>query len=197
MKTTALCLAISALLLALPSARADGFRGLYIGAKIGENSSRFSGTAVVNNSTEAHVTLSERVVPTAGLEIGYNAASGDIIVGFDGIVDFNARGGHPVRVSGSPGYLETRYGSTVYAADIKLGIASGYWMPYVKLGYGNVRADGGLSGEGSGGHFALGAEFSIAPRTSMAAELSDIEVNSDGGTLHNTNFTISVNFFLE
>ena len=197
MKVSKICLVISALLLVVPVALADGFHGLYLGAKLGENSSRFTGSAVTFISPATQVDLNSKMSSTAGLEIGYNSAYGNNIVGLDGFVDFNGNGRHTVSINGYPAYMESNYGSTVYGADIKVGFVTATWMPYIKLGYGNGRGDGGLSGEGNGAHIGLGAEFRFAPSATLAWELSDHTADSNGGTLHNTNFTIGVNFYVE
>jgi hypothetical protein len=197
MKIYGFCLALPALLLAMPAASADGFHGLYLGARLGENSSRFTGSAVTFVSPATQVDLDAKLAPTAGLEIGYNSAWGNNIVGLDGFIDFNGSGNHSARINGVSSPLEANYGSTVYGADMKVGFATTAWMPYIKLGYGNGRGDGGLSGAGGGAHIGVGAEFRFAPSATLAWELSDHTADSNGGTLHNTNFTIGVNFYAQ
>lgn len=174
---------------------ADGFEGPYVGVKIGENSSRFNGPALVQSSPTANVTLGDSLYPTSGIEFGYNAVSRGLVIGADAFVDFNGIGRHAVSIDGSPAYIDAHYGSTIYGGNLKLGMAVGYWMPYLKLGYGSGDGSGDLSGHGSGTHMALGAEYQYTPTVGFAGELSDYYSTNSGGTLHNTNFTFGLNFY--
>jgi OOP family OmpA-OmpF porin len=194
MKKTTLNIAISAALLALTaSAQAGDFGGGYIGAKAGWNRSTFSGPATVNGVPNVVMDVAAKNAGTGGLELGYNWDNGGYLLGIDGFVDFNAKATHNATAGGVAG--TTNYGSTVAGADLKLGVPGTNWLPYVKVGYANTKANGGMSGSGNGLHAGIGLEYKFAPHWSFGAEYTATNGKSNGANLKNNNLTFGLNYY--
>lgn len=182
MKKSTMTLALAAALLSISVAQATEFSGGWIGAKAGSNRSDIAG-ATVAGAANAN---------TYGFEGGYNWDMGAVLLGVDGFADFNQKATHtPAAVN---------YGSDVYGLDVKLGLPSGNWLPYAKLGYGSARLTGAaVTGTGSGAHLGLGVEYKFAPHWSVAGEYTSISDKFSNNTqkLNNNNFTIGINYYFD
>lgn len=173
---------LMAVVLSLSAASADEFAGAYIGGKVGANSTDM--TAV-----------SRQTPVSAGIEGGYNWDTKGVLLGVDGFMDFNGQKSH---AGVAPAPATVNYGSQVYGLDLKLGLPSKTWMPYVKLGYAHVAGTGDAyaSAVGNGGaHLGLGAEYKFAPDWSVTGEWTNSAGKSGATTLHNDTFTIGINYY--
>ena len=182
MKLTTITLAITAMLLAITTASADDFAGVYVGGKVGANRSDTSG--LLNSSRSSSNAY--------GLEGGYGWDLGKTTLGVNGFYDSNSQSNH------SPlGQL----GSHVYGLGLKLGLPINSLMPYAKLGYGHATGTGILSGNNFGSansvNGGIGLEYKFAPNWSVAGEWTAIAPSSNGTRLNNDNFSIGVNYYFE
>lgn len=186
MKKSTFTLALAAALLSISVAQAGEFSGGWIGAKAGNNRSDIAGAPVA----------SAKNASTYGFEGGYNWDMGAVLLGVDGFADFNQKADHATAVPATV----ANYGSDVYGLDVKLGLPSGNWLPYAKLGYGSARLTGtGATGSGSGAHLGLGVEYKFAPHWSVAGEYTTIsdKFNNKTQKLNNNNLTIGVNYYFD
>lgn len=184
MKKSTMAIALAVVSLGMTAAQADEFDGGYVGAKIGVN--RTDMTAVSRQSPVA-----------TGLEGGYNWNMNGFALGVDGFLDFNGKKTH---TGVAPAPATVNYGSHVYGLDLKLGLPSGNWMPYAKLGYAHTggRGDAYASIVGdNGAHFGLGVEYKFAPQWSVAGEWTNNSGKSGATRLDNDNFTIGVNYYFD
>lgn len=189
MKKSTMMIALTAALLSISAVQASEFSGGWIGAKVGSNKSDISGAG-----TAAIPTANSKNANTYGFEAGYNwDMSSSFLLGVDGFADFNQKKTHDTVPAGT-----VNYGSDVYGVDMKLGLPSGSWLPYAKLGYGSARATGGaVTGSGSGAHLGLGVEYKFAPHWSVAGEFTTISGKNAGQKLNNQNLTIGVNYYFD
>jgi len=184
MKKYTMNITLAAALLGTVVAQAGEFDGGYVGGKIGAN--RTDMTAVSRQSPVA-----------TGLEGGYNWDMNGMLLGVDGFLDFNGKKTH---TGVAPAPVTVHYGSHVYGLDLKLGLPSGNWMPYAKLGYAHVggRGDAYASVIGdSGMHLGLGVEYKFAPNWSVAGEWTNNTGKSGITKLNNDNFTLGVNYYFD
>lgn len=179
MKKSTMTIALAAALLSMSAAQASEFSGGWIGGKIGSNRSDVTGVPAVNAKSAT----------TYGLEGGYNWDINNFLLGVDGFADWNGKATHTVPV--------VNYGSTVYGLDAKLGLPSGNWLPYAKLGYAHARGTGGIAGNGNGAHLGLGVEYKFAPHWSVAGEYTTNSAKSNTNKLNNNNFTIGINYYFD
>jgi OOP family OmpA-OmpF porin len=188
MKKTTLTITLSAALLSIAAAQASEFSGAWIGAKAGTNRTYVSGTG-----TAALPSQDKKNAETYGIEGGYNWDKGNFLLGVDGFADFNQKKTHNSTPAGT-----AHYGSDSYGVDFKLGLPSGHWLPYAKLGYANSRATGnGFTGSASGAHLGLGVEYKFAAHWSLAGEYTNTSGKSNGLKLNNDNFTIGLNYYFD
>ncbi len=177
MKKSTMMIALAAALLGMTAAQASEFDGGWIGGKLGSNSS--SATGVDTKSATAY-----------GLEGGYNWNMGNILLGVDGFADSNGKATH------NPGAVN--YGSRAYGLDAKLGLPSGNWLPYAKLGYARTNGNGAAGAIGSGdAHLGLGVEYKFAPHWSVAGEYTTASAKTAGVKLNNNNFTLGINYYFD
>ena len=184
MKKSTIAISLAAVLLSMTAAQASEFGAGYVGGKIGVN--RTDMTAVDRQSPVA-----------TGIEGGYNWDMDSMLLGVDGFMDFNGKKNH---AGVAPAPAAVNYGSHVYGLDLKLGLPSGNWMPYAKLGYAHVggRGDAYASAVGgSGAHFGLGVEYKFAPSWSVAGEWTNGSGKSGATKLNNDNFTIGLNYYFD
>ncbi|MEI7455137.1 MAG: outer membrane beta-barrel protein [Nitrosomonadales bacterium] len=183
MKKSTMTIALAAALLSVSVAQAGEFTGGWIGVKAGNNNSDVTGVSAKNASTY-------------GLEGGYNWDMGGFLLGVDGFADFNQKVDH---ATATPGAV-SNYGSDALGLDVKLGLPSGNWLPYAKLGYASVAAKGvAVTGTGSGAHLGLGVEYKFAPHWSVAGEYTTVsdKFNNNTQKLNNNNFTIGLNYYFD
>lgn len=186
MKKSTMTIALAAALLSISAAQAGEFSGGWIGAKVGNNRTDITGAPTAASAKNAN---------TYGFEAGYNWDMGGFLLGVDGFADFNQKSTH-VAVPGPT----LNYGSDVYGLDVKLGLPSGNWLPYAKLGYGTAKLTGGTAtGSGSDVHLGLGVEYKFAPHWSVAGEYTTISDKYLNKTqkLNNNNFTIGINYYFD
>jgi len=171
-------------LLGAAAVQASEFGGGYIGGKIGAN--RTDMTAVSRQSPVS-----------TGLEGGYNWDMNGLLLGVDGFLDFNGKKTH---TGVAPAPAAVHYGSHVYGLDLKLGLPSGNWMPYAKLGYAHAGGRGDAYASvigGSGAHLGLGVEYKFAPNWSVTGEWTNNTGKSGATKLDNDNFTLGVNYYFD
>lgn len=184
MKKSTMTIALAAALLSISAVQASEFSGGWIGAKVGNNRSDVSAVPAFN-AKDAN---------TYGFEAGYNWDMGGFLLGVDGFADFNQKTTHTTSVPAA----FANYGTDVYGLDAKLGLPSGNWLPYAKLGYGSVRGTGvSLAGSASGAHLGLGVEYKFAPHWSVAGEYTNISSKSNGIKVNNNNLTIGINYYFD
>ncbi|OGS91945.1 MAG: hypothetical protein A2Z95_03465 [Gallionellales bacterium GWA2_60_18] len=164
-----------AVLLAMPAAQASEFDGGWLGGKIGANRSGVTG-------------VDRKSATSYGLEGGYNWNRSSYLLGVNGFIDSNGSADHnPAPFS---------YGSSAYGIDAKLGVPSGNWLPYAKLGYARTDGDGAAGAiDGGDVHFGLGVEYKFAPNWSLAGEYTTASAKTGAQKLSNDNFTIGLNFY--
>lgn len=179
MNKSTLTIALATALLSMSAAQASEFSGGFLGFKAGQN--RSDATAVVaKNAT------------TYGFEGGYNWDVNSFLLGVGGFADFNQKTTHATAIPAT----FANYGTDVYGLDVKLGLPSGNWLPYAKLGYGSLRATGAsLTGSASGAHLGLGVEYKFAPHWSVAGEYTNISGSSNGIKVNNNNLTVGINYY--
>lgn len=184
MKKSTLVVALSAALLSMSVSQASEFAGGFIGLKAGDNRSDISSVPA----------MAAKNATTYGLEGGYNWDMNSFLLGVDAFADFNQKANHATTIPAT----FANYGTDVYGLDAKLGLPSGNWMPYAKLGYGSLKATGtGLLGTSSGAHFGLGVEYKFAPHWSVAGEYTNISGKSNGIKVNNNNLTLGVNYYFD
>lgn len=184
MKKSTMVIVLAVAPLGMAAAQASEFDGGYVGAKVGVN--RTDMTAVSRQSPVA-----------TGLEGGYNWNMNGFTLGVDGFLDFNGKKTH---AGVAPAPATVNYGSHVYGLDLKLGLPSGNWMPYAKLGYAHTsgRGDAYASVIGdNGAHLGLGVEYKFAPQWSVAGEWTNNSGKNAATKLDNNNFTVGVNYYFD
>ncbi len=151
--------------------------GPYEGAQIGLNQSSAAG-------------LDTQSSLTGGVLGGYNAAlplqgaASPLILGGDVFANFNGKGDHNYGVS---------YGSNQIGVDLMGGIPLGQrhdFLPYVKLGMGNLSATGDLGGSEVSARIGVGAQFKISPVLALQAQW----MHQDADHITNDNFTVGLNY---
>ncbi|MDX8399678.1 MAG: OmpA family protein [Gallionellaceae bacterium] len=178
MKKT-ITLALSAVLSTMTSAQASEFNGGFVGGRLGSNHSDISGVAPAGGkNTTAY-----------GLDAGYNWDKQGYLLGLDGFLDFNGKSNHAARPS-------INYGSDAYGLDMKLGIPSGRWMPYGRLGYSYTKGTVDASAiSGSDLHGGMGIEYKYTSTWGVSAEWMRSAAKTNGSKLSNDNFTFGLRYY--
>ncbi len=177
MKKSTMTITLAAALLSISVAQASEFSGSWVGAKAGSNRSDVTA-------------YDKQRAGTVGVEGGHNWDMGNFLLGVDGFVDFNGQGAH------NP--APYNYGSKSYGLDAKVGLPTGNWLPYAKVGYGRTNANGDANRIGSSeAHLGLGVEYKIAAHWSLAGEYTVGSAKVTGAKLNNNNFTIGVNYYFD
>lgn len=184
MKKSTMVIVLAVASQGITAVQASEFDGGWIGAKIGGN--RTDMTAV-----------SRQTPATIGLEGGYNWNMDGFTLGVDGFYDFNEKKTH---TGVAPAPATVNYGSHVYGLDLKLGLPSGKWLPYVKLGYAHVngRGDAYASAVGDNdAHLGVGVEYKFAPQWSVTGEWTNNSGKNAATQLDNDNLTLGINYYFE
>lgn len=185
MKKTTMSVALAAALFSISSAQASEFDGLYIGGKVGQNKSDITGVT----------TASKQNATTYGIEEGYNWDMGGFLVGGDFFVDMNQKTNRTTNVSAVPVYT----GSSTMGLDLKLGLPSGNFLPYAKLGWDRTTGMGVAPAAQfkytNDLHTALGLEYKFAPNWAVAGEWSRSASKAFGSQLRNNNLTLGLNYY--
>lgn len=178
-------IALAAALLSMSAAQASEFDGWYIGGKVGQNKSDITGVK----------TASKQNATTFGIDEGYNWDMGGFLVGGSFFVDFNQKTNHTTNVSAVPVY----FGSSAIGLDLKLGLPSGNFLPYVKLGWDRTTGQGidpaAQFKYTNDLHSGLGLEYKFAPNWSVAGEWTRTGSKVSGSQLRNDNLTVGVNYY--
>lgn len=176
MNKRTITIALSALLSAMTSTQASEFDGGFIGARIGSNHSDISGPAAAGGKSTT----------TYGLDGGYNWDMQHYLLGVDVFADANSKADHGA----------VNYGSNAYGVDAKLGLPSGKWMPYGRLGYSQTNGTGSASAISGGDlHGGLGIEYKFMPNWGVNAEWARSAAKTNGSKLSNDNFTIGLHYY--
>jgi OOP family OmpA-OmpF porin len=173
MKKTTMAVALLAALSAATVAAASEFDGSYIGGRIGAVHSTF-GTANLGDLGSDSSTI--------GLDAGHNWMARSYLLGVDAFADYN---------SGATDSNNNSVSSHGYGADLKAGLPLNNWLPYVRLGYGQLSgslptASPTTSPSAGGFHGGLGMEFKFAPHWGANAEFLT-SYGTDNGNKLNTN----------
>ena len=177
MNKSTMTIALAAALLSVSAVQASEFSGGLIGAKVGSNRSDVTG-------------FDTKRATTYGAEAGYNWDVNSLLLGVDGFFDHNNAADH------NP--APYRYGSREYGLDFKLGLPVGNWLPYAKLGYARINANGAASAfGGNGAHTGLGVEYKFAPHWSLAGEYTTFSDKNAGLKLTNNNLTLGINYYFD
>lgn len=189
MKKSVMSVAVAAALLSM-TAHASEFDGLFLGGKLGANNSSISGTG-----TAASPTAGSRVTGTFGIEEGYNWDMGGFLLGADFFVDMNQKTSHAM----TPATAMANYGSSSLGLDLKLGLPSGHWMPYAKMGWdrttGTVAYTNASFKYTNHLHLGAGVEYKFNPNWSVAVEWTRTGSKATAATLTNDNFTVGLNYY--
>jgi VCBS repeat-containing protein len=152
------------------------FDGGWIGAKLGVNRSNLNG-------------LEARDAVSYGIEEGYTWKVGVLQLGMYGLLEFNNTASGPVN-----------YGSSIIAIGAKLGIPTGKWQPYGKLGLARTNGTEAANAIGASHIYrALGIEYKIADSWSIAAEYlssnGDTVIQGLENKLRNKTISIGLNIY--
>jgi outer membrane immunogenic protein len=148
-----------AALLSLPAAEASDFEGAYVGGKIGYNTNSPSSGSTSND-----------LYP--GIEAGYGWAVGQALVGLDAFAD-----GHYKSIT-----------SNDYGADVKLGLPTDRFLPYLKLGL-------AASEPGTRFHGGLGIEYKFAPQWAVSGEWTTDSKTVDSIDQKNNNISVGLTYY--
>jgi OOP family OmpA-OmpF porin len=181
MKKIVINVALTAALLGACAAQASEFDGFFVGGKAGLNSSDITGVT----------TASKENAMTLGFEEGYNWDMGGYLLGGSFFADFNQKANRVAAAVYS--------GSATVGLDLKLGLPSGSWMPYAKVGWNQTYGTGAFPASQfkytNDLHLGLGAEYKFAPNWSLAGEWTRSASKIAGSSLRNDNFTLGVNYY--
>lgn len=185
MKKSTMTIALAAALLSVSAVQASEFDGFYIGGKVGLNKSDITG---VNTASKKNAT-------TFGIEEGYNWDMGSFLLGGSFFVDMNQKTNRVTNVA--PGTVYS--GSSAIGLDMKLGLPSGSFLPYVKLGWDRTTGMGvdpaAQFKYTNDLHTGLGVEYKFAPNWSVAGEWTRSASKVNASQLRNDNFTFGLNYY--
>lgn len=177
MKIKIIIFTLLAVLLAMASAQASEFDGLFVGGKIGLNRSDISGPLAAGGKGGT----------TWGIEEGYNWDMQRYLLGADFYVDVNSKENHAATIN---------YGSAVIGVGLKLGLPNGSWMPYGHLGYARTKgSDFAYPISGGGLRGGLGIEYKYTSNWGVNAEWSGSSAKVNGSQLNNDNLTVGIKYY--
>lgn len=159
MKKSTVSVALSIALLSMTSAGASDFAGSYVGANVGQNRTEQS---LSPDKTEEY----------AGLVAGHNWDIGGVVLGVNGFGDFHKKA----------------YTGRDYGIDGKLGMPSGKWMPYLKLGWAGTDP-------GDRAHGGLGIEYKLSRAWGVVGEWTTDKKEANSIDYENNKFTIGLNYY--
>jgi len=171
--------AVPALALARPGGDADSYHwvGPYVGAQLGFNQS-----SAYNLDTQD--SLTGGVLGGYNFAVPTNSTAAPFIVGGDVFAEFNTQATHNDAVD---------YGSNVVGVDFMGGYPLGVernFLPYVKVGVGDLSATGDLGGSDTSARIGLGAEYRLRPHLAVDAQW----MHQDARHITNDNFTVGLNY---
>lgn len=134
------------------------------------------------------------------LEFGYDyRINYQLVVGGDVYGDWSSNTSHAV--NSSPG-SNADFGSRGYGVDGLLGFPVNNFMPYVKLGYGQVSLTGDWSGSDTGIRYGAGLIWRLDVHSGLLVQFTYQKVSIPGnpgnpgnGDFKNTNLTVGYNWF--
>jgi opacity protein-like surface antigen len=177
------------LLFSTANARAGEYiNGMYLGAKLGVNSSSAEGKIIAPSKNSVAY-----VLQGGYLQGGYIFKSETLVLAMGGYWD-----GNPSDQHGSP--KGVRYGSRTFGVDAKVGLPLGKWMPYAKLGYGYSTGTKELAAVAENSlNAAFGMEYKFATQWSMLGEykVDGFGSKSNGTSIKNTTVTFGFNYYFE
>lgn len=158
------------------SAYGSQWSGPYLGAQVGFNQS------------SAH-DLDTELAPTGGVLGGYNGAIATntgtpVIVGGDLYVEFNGQASHNHGAS---------YGSDAVGVEAMAGYPLGMerrFLPYLKVGLGDISGTGDVGGSEIGPRIGVGAEYRLQPHFAVVGQW----MHQDADHITNDNFTVGLNY---
>lgn len=186
MRKTSFLLAGSALVLAptLALANPGGLRtepsqwsGPYVGGQIGFNQSSAY-------DLDTQTSLTGGVLGGYNIAVPTNGVAAPFVLGGDVFAEFNGQSTHDHGVD---------YGSNVVGVDFMAGYPLGYqrqFLPYVKVGVGDLSATGDLGGSDTSARVGLGAQYKLRPDLAVAAQW----MHQDARHITNDNFTVGLNY---
>lgn len=183
---TMTCLLAGSLLAAVPAlacARSgvdsDAYQwtGPYVGAKLGVNHSSAYGLNTQDSLTGGVLGGFNFAVPT-------RSTAAPFILGGDAFAEFNAQSTHNDSVD---------YGSNAVGVDFMAGYPLGVernFLPYVKVGVGDLSATGDFGGSNTSARVGLGAEYQLRPHLALDGQW----MHQDAHHITNENFTVGLNY---
>lgn len=121
--------------------------------------------------------------------VGYNAAlpvfgsRHPVILGADFFAELNSEADHQ----------NGRFGSHVYGVDALAGLPVGFgqrWMPYFKLGFGDLNGTGDLRASATAVRYGAGAEYQLLHHLGATAQW----VHQDAVHVTNNDFTVGLDY---
>lgn len=161
-------------------------KGKYFGGRFGISDSSASGAISAPNSR--YVAYG---VQGGYLQSGYNWNFGPVIAGVGAYFDWNPYALHSNGVA---------YSSLAYGLDTRLGLPAGYWLPYIKLGYGrNLGTHDLRAVVQNSPNAAIGVEYNFASRWTIVAEYkaNDFSSRDKSITISNRTFTVGFNYYFD
>lgn len=189
MKKIIVLVAWAILLLGMSNVRAGEYiNGMYLGGKLGINSSSATGKVSAPSKNSLAYGLQGGY-----LQGGYIFKSETLVLAMGGYLDLNPADQHnpPKGV---------KYGSRAFGVDFKVGLPLGRWMPYAKLGYGYSTGTKELASVAENGiNAAFGMEYKFATQWSMLGEykVDGFGSKSSGTAIKNTTMTFGFNYYFE
>ena len=180
MNKKSLTLAMLVGLTAMTSTQAGEFDGLFVGGKLGYNSSEITGGSLATGA---------KASTTWGIDEGYNWDKDSYLLGIDFSVNNNLRADHVAPPES--------YSSSAIGLGLKLGVTMNSWLPYIHLAYAKTKGGYDASSiSGSGVIGGLGLEYKFAPNWSANAELSyGSSAKNNGSSLNNNNATVGIRYY--
>lgn len=102
---------------------------------------------------------------------------------------------------------EINFGADTYGVDLRLGYPTRRWMPYLRVGYGGIKATGDVSSVTGSSistsmlHYGLGMEFAVGKNWTVGGEYTNSKGSSKevGGTsykLEDNAFLLQLRYYL-
>ena len=181
MKTRTLPLAMLVVLSAMGNCQAGEFDGIFIGGKVGNNSSGISGGSLATGLKDT---------TTWGVDEGYNWDMDSFLLGADFFANNNHKADHVAQPES--------YSSSVIGLGLKLGVSMNNWLPYINLGYAKTKGGYDASSIRRFGLLGgLGLEYKFTPNWSVNTEWSTGKsATNNGSALSNNNITIGFRYYL-
>lgn len=182
MKTITLATLAATAVLAMNAASAADFAGAYVQLDGGLAHTKATGTYQAD----------KKDVGSAGVEGGYLWNVGhDVLIGFDGFFDYNARETHDTAAGG-----QTKYGSNVYGSDFIGGYQiDSKWFVYGKLGAAHVKGIEGADGfSRTALHYGTGVQYEVMRNLAVGVEYTNTHAKEHDNRLNNDNAMLTLSY---